>query len=222
MKHLIKSKNAAPALRITLQQGEYVIASPARLIAANDKIRIMPLQKSGMLRNWAEKLQGKALALDTIQAIHDDTWILLSTPPQTGLMTIDFFAGTTHQTMIFIREKSLLAASSDLVPETITARDIRNISEILQANLISLRGTGPAFITGHGAIEHILLQDDRDIYIDAAHLVAWEQHITCTAVKSGVLSLLNHAAAGWEEHKTLLRLQGNGSVWVQTRAITSD
>lgn len=216
MDHVIKGKNTAPVLKLTLAPNEYVIAMPERLIATGGDIRIAGLQKPGLLRNLADKFKGKTLSLNTIHAEDESAWIWLSTPLHCGLATIDMYASTTRQSEIFLREDCFLAADSHIRMELATHRDVKPISDILSTEILVANGSGPLFVTGYGAVEQILLQPHQDICIDSAHLVAWDSSVTCTQVKSGGL-LSSGPTRIWGENKTLFQLQGNGSVWVQTR-----
>ncbi len=191
-----------------------------RLIAASGDIHIGALQKTGLLRNLADKFKGKTLALNTIRAQDDSAWIMLATPPHTGLATLDLYAGINRQSEMFLRYDCFLAAHADIQLELATQRETKAIAEILSADILIAKGSGPLFLTGYGAVEQIILQPHQDLCIDSAHLLAWDSSVTCTPVKSGSF-LPGGNNRQWSDQQTLVQLDGNGSVWLQTRRNTA-
>lgn len=216
MDHVIKGKNTSSLLKITLHQNEYVIADPENLIAAHGDVHIMPFQKPGFLRNLADKLKGNNLPLHIIRAETDLVWFLLATPAQSSLTTIHLFQGKTRQSDLVIRQDKLLAAQQDLTPDGSLPRDIRQLGEWLDSDLLTLTGAGCVFIHGFGTIEQIMLQPDQELHLDAAHLIAWDQSVICHPVKSSAFLSIGNTPQ-WGEHKNLLRVSGSGSIWLQTR-----
>lgn len=222
MEHLIKGKNTSPALQISLAQDETIVTAPDRIFAAGGDIRITPFRKPGLLRQWASKLKGKTLDLDSIQAVHDNAWILLSPAPQTtvpqnGLAVLDFFIGTTHRTEIVMTQNTFLAAQSDIHIDAAEARDLRQLGESFKIDLWVLHGQGKAFITGTGAIEQIIVQPHQDLTIDAAYLLAWESSVTCTALKTSPFDVPDRK----KDQRKILSIHGKGSIWIQTRPHTA-
>lgn len=224
MDHVIKGKNTSSALKLTVQPNEYVIADPAYLIATMGDMRITPFQKSGLLRQLADKFKNHTLPLHFIHASDDAeqpaTRLFFAAPLHSSLGTIDLYRGQKRQSEIILRQDHFLAASCNLVPDAAIPREMRSIGEWMQTNLITLSGDGTAFIHGLGSIEHITLQHDQDICVDAAHLIAWDSSVTCQIIKSGNFLSLNHTPQ-WGEQKKLLRVFGGGSIWLQTRSDAS-
>lgn len=221
MHHVIKGKNTAPVLKLSLQHNEYVIARVAQMIAAQGDIRITPFQKTGLLRNLADKFKGHTLDFDTIHATQDNVWLMLSAPARQTLAVIDLYAGQTRNTEILVRQEHVIAAHQNIIPDVSLPRALRQIVDILATDIISLhvspQGDGAAFISGYGSIEHVLLQPQHDLCIDAAHLVAWDSTVTLHPVKTGSLLPFGQTQ-DWGENRKLLQVHGSGSIWLQTRA----
>lgn len=221
MDHVIKGKNTAVTLKIMLAENERVIASPRHLIATSGDIRIAPLGEAGLLRHLAEKFKGKTLAFDTLQAIHDKAWVLLCPPVNGAVTAVDLYPSATQDKEIFLRQDLFLAAQATIMPSATLPRHVQTLSDTLSTAFLSIKGKGPVFFCGHGAVETVQVNSDTPMRIDSAYLVAWDSDVTCAPVKAGLFTS-KKPAQDWGEGKNILEISGDGRIWLQTRTITSD
>lgn len=78
------------------------------------------------------------------------------------------------------------------------------------------RGEGTVFYNSYGAIKRLPVEPGKELVVDTGHLVAFSDDVEYSIGKVGGIRSLIGGGEG-----LVMKFQGNGHVWIQTRNLAS-
>ena len=119
---------------------------------------------------------------------------------------------------IFIQSGSFLACTANVQTDSKFQgfKGVFSGESLFFIRAFATEGDGTVFYNSYGAIKQVQVQPGRELVVDTGHLVAFTDDVEYSIGKvGGIRSLI----AGGEG--LVMKLKGDGHVWVQTRNLAS-
>ncbi len=203
MKYEIDHQPSYSLLEVHLDQSEQVVTEAGAMVWMSDSIRVSTSTRGGVL-------SGMQRSLLTVESFFQNTYessggdgLLGLAPGQPG----DIVAHEMDGGQLFLEKNAYLASSPDIE----CGSNFQGLSGLFNEGLfvLTVKGTGTLFFNAYGDIEEVAV--DGEYTVDNGHAVAWEPslgyHLTrARRIRSFLFS-----------DQVLMRFEGRGKLWVQSR-----
>lgn len=205
MKYEILSKPSYALLKLTMDEGEEVIAETGAMVFM-DGVRLKTEMKGGLFGGLKRMIGGESFFVNRFVAEKSNAVLGLA-PPYQGDVTHVRVNGT-----LYAQSGAFLAGSPDL---EISSKWGGARSFFAGEGLILLRieGSGDVFLSSFGGIEEVDVNGE--LVVDTGHIVAFEEGLNFTISKAGGLKATLLSGEG-----LVAKFTGSGKVWIQTRSIS--
>lgn len=200
------------ALHASLDTGESIMAEPGAMMAHRNTKMSTGAARGGILSGFKRLLASESFFLNKFTGINDDGEIYL-TPSVPGDIQ-DY--QMEPDTEIVLQSGAFLACSEQVTVDTKFQgiRGLFNREGLFFLRAYTETNSGNVFFNTYGALVEIDVREDAPFYVDNGHLVAFAGNVDYTLDRvRGLMPLI----AGGEG--IVLRFEGRGKVWVQTREL---
>ena len=199
-------------LRVTLAHGQRVFAEPSAMASMDPNISLKAGFKGGLMRSVGRMFAGESLIMNTFSANAGEGEVLLS-PGAAG----EVVAYTLRGGPLYLQRGAFLA-NSEGVDVSAKWEGARGFFSGQGLVLLRASGAGQVFFSTYGAVLEVDVQ--QGFIVDTGYVVAFEDTLH---YEVGVLPGLGLGARTksffFGGEGLVVRFEGRGRVWVQTRTI---
>lgn len=206
---------------VTLDQGETLVAESGSMVAMQGELSVdttfngvggggmldwLQAAFTGLVRRW---LGGETLFVNHFTAKSAGGKVMIAPPLVGDVRHVKLDA----ERRITVQSSSYLASSKGVMIDLIWG----GFSMLFSgegAFFLHCRGEGDVLINAYGAIEEVAI--DGSYRVDGGHVVAFEGDLTYKLKRVGGLKSTLLSGEG-----TVLEFTGNGTVWLQTRNLST-
>ncbi|NOY10811.1 MAG: TIGR00266 family protein [Archaeoglobi archaeon] len=205
MKYEILSKPSYALLKLTLDEGEEVVAETGAMVFM-DGVRLKTEMKGGLFGGLKRMIGGESFFVNRFIAEKRGA-ILGLAPPYQGDVTHVRVEGT-----LYAQSGAFLAGSPEL---EISSKwgGARTFFAGEGLILLKIDGYGDVFLSSFGGIEEV--EVNGELVVDTGHIVAFEEGLSFTISKAGGLKATLLSGEG-----LVAKFKGSGKVWIQTRSVS--
>lgn len=211
MRHEIFGGPDFAALRVHLNPGEQVYAEPSAMASMDTSVTLKTGTKGGVLKSLGRALGGESFFVNTFTAGPQGGEVVFA-PGNPGDL---FHYRLTGNSLML--QRGGYVANGPGVDVSSKWEGFRGFFSGQGLILLKASGEGDVFFSTYGAVIEIDVRDD--YYIDTGYVVAFED-----TLQYNVTTLPGLSRGGkWKSfffggEGLVCRFQGQGKVWVQTRA----
>jgi uncharacterized protein (TIGR00266 family) len=207
MRHEIDYRPAFALLTAHLDQGEMLRAEAGAMVSKSSGIDIETGASGGVLGSLKRSvLGGESFFQNTFTATEAGEVTLA--PALSGDIVRRDLADET----LYVQSGSFLACGADIDLDTKFGGG-RTFFGGEGLFLLSLSGTGPAFLSSYGAVHERELGEGETYTVDTGHIVAFEASTSFSVERVGGLKSTLFSGEG-----LVCEFTGPGTVWLQTRS----
>ena len=203
MKYEIQSRPSYSILEINLQPDEEVVTEAGAMAWMNDNLKVDTSTRGGALAGLKRAtLSGESFFQNTYRA-EGGPGLLGVAPGQPG----DIVAHEMNGGELLLEKSAYLASSPGVYCDT----NFQGLSGLFNEGLFVLQtsGGGTLFFNAYGDIEEVAV--DGSYVVDNGHAVAWEPSLEYHLTRSRRIRSFLFS------DQLLLRFEGQGRLWVQSR-----
>ena len=203
MKYEVQCQPSYSVLEVQLESGERVVTEAGAMVWMSDNLNVTTSARGGVLAGFKRvALTGESFFQNTYEAV-GGAGLLGVAPGQPG----DIVAHEMNDGELLLEKNAYLASTTEVNCDS----NFQGLRGLFNEGLFVLRvnGTGTLFFNAYGDIEEV--QVDGSYIVDNGHAVAWEPslqyHLTrARKIRSFLFS-----------DQILMRFEGQGRLWVQSR-----
>jgi len=196
-------------VRVTLEDGESILAEPGAMVSHSPTISIeTTTSRDGLLSSAKSMLGGESLLANEFTADGGEGIVTLA-PPTPGDVHHHELDGTT----LYAVDGAFLAADPSIDIDS-EFGGVKSLLAGASITPLALKGTGNVFIEAFGGIERVELDAGERYTVDNDHVVAWEGTVDFDAHRVGGLKSTLLSGEG-----IVMDFTGPGTVWYQTRGL---
>ena len=214
MKTTIEFDPSYALLTVDLEPGESIKAEPGAMVAQQGVEMKTGSAGGGLFRGIRRMLGGESFFINTFTAERGGGSVSLapSTPGDIGTFPLE--PGQN----LFIQGSSFLACTENVATDSQFQgfRGIFSGESLFFLRAYAERGHGDVFYNSYGAIKQLAVEPGTELVVDTGHLVAFTDDVSYSIGKVGGLRSLIGGGEG-----LVMKFQGNGHVWIQTRNLAS-
>ncbi|WP_457591337.1 TIGR00266 family protein [Geoglobus sp.] len=205
MRYEILSKPSYALLKLTMDEGEEVLAETGAMVFM-DGVKLKTEMKGGLFGGLKRVLGGESFFVNRFVAEKNGAVLGLA-PPYQGDVTHVKVKGT-----LYAQSGAFLAGSPEL---EITSKwgGARSFFAGEGLILLKIQGDGDVFLSSFGGIEEV--EVNGELVVDTGHIVAFEESLQFKISKAGGLKATLLSGEG-----LVARFHGSGKVWIQTRSVS--
>ena len=203
MEYEIQNGPSYSLLEVSLEPGQTIVAEAGAMSWMSDAIRMSTSTRGGVLSGLGRSVLGGESFFQNTYSAEGGAGSIGLAPGQPGDIIPHLITGDE-----LMLEKNAYLASAEGVRVN---SDFQGLRGLFNEGLFVLRasGHGILFFNGYGDVSEI--EVDGSYVVDNGHAVAWEPSLSYTLTKGkSVRSFLF-------SDQLLLRFEGRGKVWVQSR-----
>lgn len=207
MEYEIPHKPSYAQLNLSLEPGESVRAEGGAMVSHTAGIDVETKAEGGLLKSLSRSvLGGESFFMNTFTASQDSTLRLAPALPG------DIQHHELDDETLFVQSTSFVASDPaiDVDTEFGGGKTFFGGEGLF---LLTLSGTGPAFIASYGAIDELTVTNGDPVVVDTGHIVAFEESLDFDVQKVGGLKSTLFSGEG-----LVCEFRGEGTVWTQTRS----
>ncbi|NHN48208.1 TIGR00266 family protein [Halostella sp. JP-L12] len=208
MDHDIRHRPSFALLDVSLDRDESVVAEAGAMVSHGAGVEVTTDRGSGSLLQSVKRsvLGGESFFRNTFTA-SERTSVTLA-PPLPG----DIVHRELRDETLYVQSGSYLAAdpAMDLDAKFGGSRAFFGGEGLF---LLSLSGSGDAFLSSYGAVEPVSLSIGEEYVVDTGHVVAFEENVSFGVRRVGGLKSTLFSGEG-----LVCEFEGPGTVWVQSRS----
>jgi uncharacterized protein (TIGR00266 family) len=198
-------------LRVTLSQGESIVAEPGAMVGHSANVSVETgTSRDGLLSSAKSMLGGESMFTNRFVAEGGSGTVTLAPPTPGDVMPHELQDETLYST-----DGAFLAATGavDIDSEVGGLKSVLSEASLMP---LALRGTGTAFIDTYGGLEKLELAEGESYVLDNQHLIAWDDEIEYSTRRVGDLKSTLLSGEG-----LVFEFTGPGTAWYQTRDLDS-
>ena len=203
MNYEIRSEPSYSLLEVTLDPGQTIVAESGAMSWMSDTIRMSTSTRGGVMSGLGRTVLGGESFFQNTYSAEGGTGTIGLAPGQPGAIIPRLITGDE-----LMLEKNAYLASAEGVRVN---SDFQGLRGLFNEGLFILRasGHGVLFFNAYGDVSEIDV--DGSYVVDNGHAVAWEPSLSYTLTKGkSIRSFLF-------SDQLLLRFEGRGKVWTQSR-----
>lgn len=203
MNYEIRSDPSYSVLEVTLEPGQSIVAESGAMSWMSDTVRMSTSTRGGVLSGLGRSVLGGESFFQNTYTAEGGSGVIGLAPGQPGAVIPHLMGGGE-----LMLEKNAYLASAEGVRVN---SDFQGLRGLFNEGLFILRasGHGILFFNAYGDVSEI--EVDGSYVVDNGHAVAWEPSLAYTLTKGkSIRSFLF-------SDQLLLRFEGRGKVWVQSR-----
>ena len=215
MRETIEFNPTFSTLTLHMEPGETVKAEPGAMIAMSGTTMTTTISSIGMIRNIKRLMGSESFFVNTFHAEQPDSWVALAPSIPGDIKPFDL---TPQDGYLYIQGSSFLAAVDDIVLDA-KFQGVRNIfagEKIFFIRASAEQNRGRVYCNSYGAIQELHVRPGQELIVDTRHLVAYTDQVE---YRVGKVSGIRPGIAGGEG--LVMKFTGQGSVWIQTRCLSS-
>jgi uncharacterized protein (TIGR00266 family) len=201
-------------LTVDLNPGEAIKAEPGAMVMQEGIEMATGGGGGGLFGGLKRMVGGESFFVNTFTAEGGSGRISLAPSSPGDIGSFDLQPGKN----IFIQSGSFLACTSNVQTDSKFQgfKGVFSGESLFFIRAFATEGNGTVFYNSYGAIKQVQVQPGRELVVDTGHLVAFTDDVEYSIGKvGGIRSLI----AGGEG--LVMKLRGDGHVWVQTRNLAS-
>ncbi|MFB6132746.1 MAG: TIGR00266 family protein [Halanaeroarchaeum sp.] len=206
MRAEIRHGDSYPTLVIGLGSGDAITAEAGTMMTVGDGVTMQQPEEGGVLDSIRKRLSDRT-PIRVVRFVAETAGEVTLAPPlpgEIGRIPI------TDQPVYVVQAGSFVAAHDEVSLRSTSDREHTLRGEEL--SFLQLVGSGPAFVTGHGAVERRTLNRGDQLTVDAGHVIAF------TGVSHELETVEGLKSAVFDDEGVVSRFRGPGRVWLQTRS----
>lgn len=203
------NRPSSTVAKITLQQGEHVIAEGGSMVAMNGSMRVETTTYKKGQRNIFKAIKrlfsGESFWLNHYYSLEppDDIWLSAPLPGDMEVIQME------KQTNIIVSGGSFVACE-DNIEMDMSWQGMKSLFSGENLFWLKMKGEGPLVVNSYGTIYKVQVQDG--YVVDTGHVVAFEDTLDFKVTKAG--SSWWHSFLGGEG--LVLEFSGRGTIWCQS------
>ena len=204
MRYQIQCSPSYSLLEVTLAAGESLVAEAGAMAWMSDSIRTETTTRGGLLAGLKRTLlAGETFFQNTYRA-EGDSGLLALAPGSPG----DIVAYPMNGGELFLEKGAYLASEEGLTCDS----KWQGLKGLFNEGLFVLRvtGAGLLFFNAYGNVQEV--QVNGEYLVDNSYAVAWEPTLTYRLTRARRIRSFLFS------DQILLRFQGRGRLWVQSRS----
>lgn len=210
MKWEVTGGSAFPMIRFELEKGENVKAQSGAMVAMSEGLALEGKADGGITRALGRMFSGESFFMQHVVAETRAGWVLFASPVPGGIAEVEIRPG--HE--LSVQKNGFLAGTPGVEVSTKSQGIIQGLFSGQGLFIVSLSGSGTAFLHTYGSIHAIDVPKGEHVIVDNGYLVAWD---------SGMEYEMTKGASTWFSSVTsgaglACRFTGPGRVLVQTRS----
>jgi uncharacterized protein (TIGR00266 family) len=201
-------------LTVDLNPGEAIKAEPGAMVMQEGIEMATGGGGGGLFGGLKRMVGGESFFVNTFTAEGGGGRISLAPSSPGDIGSFDLQPGKN----IFIQSGSFLACTANVQTDSKFQgfKGVFSGESLFFIRAFATEGNGTVFYNSYGAIKQVQVQPGRELVVDTGHLVAFTDDVEYSIGKvGGIRSLI----AGGEG--LVMKLRGDGHVWVQTRNLAS-
>ena len=201
-------------LTVELDPGESVKAETGAMVAQAGVDMKTGMGGGGLFGGIRRMIGGESFFLNTFTGEGSGGWVSLAPPSPGDIGSFELQPGTN----LFIQSSSFLACTENVQTDTQFQgfRGFFSGESLFFIRSYAERGSGTVFYNSYGAIKQVPVTPGQELVVDTGHLVAFSDDVEYSIGKVGGIGSLIAGGEG-----LVMRLRGNGHVWVQSRNLAS-
>ena len=214
MKTTVEFDPSYAMLTVDLNPGEAIKAEPGAMVMQEGIEMATGGGGGGLFGGLKRMVGGESFFVNTFTAEGGSGRISLAPSSPGDIGSFDLQPGKN----IFIQSGSFLACTSNVQTDSKFQgfKGVFSGESLFFIRAFATEGNGTVFYNSYGAIKQVQVQPGRELVVDTGHLVAFTDDVEYSIGKvGGIRSLI----AGGEG--LVMKLRGDGHVWVQTRNLAS-
>ena len=203
MNYEISCQPSYSLLEVRLEPEERVVTESGAMVWMSDNMRIATSTRGGVMSGLKRSfLSGESFFQNTYEA-QGGAGLLGLAPGQPG----DIVAHEMDGGELFLEKNAYLASSTDIE----TGSNFQGLAGLFNEGLfvLTVNGTGTLFFNAYGDIQEI--EVDGEYTVDNGHAVAWEPSLDYHLTRSRRIRSFLFS------DQILMRFEGQGKLWVQSR-----
>ncbi len=208
MKHEIVAQGSYPVLEVTLFPGEEFVAESGAMAWMDAAIETTTAAKGGVMGGLSRKLlTGESFFQNSFRTNRAEGAKVAFVSAQPGEIGMIEMAGQE----LLLEKGAYMASTPDVKIES----KFQGLKGLFSEGMFVLRatGSGPMFFTGYGDLQEVAV--DGEYIVDNGYAVAWDATLNYSVTKAKKIRSFLFG------DQLLLKFQGNGRVWVQSRSPVS-
>ncbi|MFB6094675.1 MAG: TIGR00266 family protein [Halanaeroarchaeum sp.] len=206
MRAEIRHADAEPTLVVGLGSGDAITAEAGTLVTVGEGVTMQRPEEGGVLDSIRKRLSDRT-PVRVVRFVAETAGEVTLAPPLPGEIAR---IAIPEDPLYVVQAGSFLAAHDEVDLQSATDGGPTLRGE--QLSFLQLRGTGPAFIAGYGAVEERRLNRGDRLTADAGHVIAF------TGVSHELETVAGLKSAVFEDEGVVSRFRGPGRVWLQSRS----
>ncbi len=214
MKTTVEFDPSYAMLTVDLNPGEAIKAEPGAMVMQEGIEMATGGGGGGLFGGLKRMVGGESFFVNTFTAEGGGGRISLAPSSPGDIGSFDLQPGKN----IFIQSGSFLACTANVQTDSKFQgfKGVFSGESLFFIRAFATEGNGTVFYNSYGAIKQVQVQPGRELVVDTGHLVAFTDDVEYSIGKvGGIRSLI----AGGEG--LVMKLRGDGHVWVQTRNLAS-
>jgi uncharacterized protein (TIGR00266 family) len=203
MQYEIKSRPSYSVVEVQLEPGEQIVTESGAMAWMNNNMRVSTSTRGGFFRGLKRKMLTKESFFQNTYEAESGTGLLGLVPGQPG----DIVAYEMNGSELVLEKNAYLASSPGIECDA----KFDGFRGLFNEGMFVLRtkGTGTLFFNAYGDIEEV--QVNGSYIVDNGHAVAWEPSLEYKITKARKIRSFLFS------DQLLLRFEGQGKLWVQSR-----
>ncbi|MBM3934362.1 MAG: TIGR00266 family protein [SAR202 cluster bacterium] len=203
MKYTVQTRPSYSLLETELQLGEELVAESGAMVYMTPSIKMQTSTRGGIMKGLKRMvLAGESFFQNTYRAT-DGPGVIGLAPGQPG----DIVVRELTNGELILERNAYMASTTGIVVDS----SFQGLKGILNEGLFVLRctGTGTLFFNAYGAVDEV--EVNGSYIVDSGHAVAWEPTLQWQLTRA------RRVRAFIFGDQLLLRFNGRGRLWVQSR-----
>lgn len=208
MKFDIIAEGSYPALVVTLDPGDKMVAEAGAMAWMDDCIETQTSSRGGIMAGLKRSmLGGESFFQNEFTSTRPGGQVTLVAGQPGALKEMDM-----EGEKVFLEKGAYLASTPDVVIDS----KFQGLKGLFAEGMFALQatGSGKLFYSSYGDIQEIVV--DGDYVVDNGYAVAWDASLQYTVTKSS-----QKIRAFAFSDQLVMRFSGQGRVWVQSRSPSS-
>ena len=214
MRTVVEFDPSYSMLTVVLEPGESIKAEPGAMVAQQGVEMETSSGGRGVFGGLRRMMAGESFAINTFTAERGGGQVSLAPATPGDIGSFDLAPGQN----LFIQSSSFLACTENIQTDTQFQgfRGFFSGESLFFLRAFSERDRGTVYYNSYGAIKQLPVEPGRELVVDTGHLVAFTDEVEYSIGKVGGLRSLIGGGEG-----LVMKFQGDGHVWVQTRNLAS-
>ena len=203
MKYRIDHQPTYSILEVELRESEELASEAGAMAWMSDNVRLQTSARGGAVAGLKRTfITGESFFQNTYRAEGGNGVIALAPGQPGNIVAHDMTGGE-----LFLEKNAYLASTPDIS----TGANFQGLRGLFNEGLfvLTVGGTGTLFFNGYGDVEGIDV--DGSYVVDNGHAVAWEPQLRYHLTKARRIRSFLFS------DQVLLRFEGRGRIWVQSR-----